>query len=275
MPVTPAKRPAAALAAAGLLFAAACPAFAARAPKAKAAPPPPCPQMGSEAVSLAKVLSGDSVTTSDGREIRLAGVLAPGSDGGHYPGTVPEGARQALAGLLEGEPLTLAFAGSREDRYGRLEAQLFAGGSWVQAALLRAGLVRAAPDAASLPCAPGLLAAENDGRRTGFWRDGVFAVMSPEGLVAAARSRAGSFQIVEGRVTSASLVQGRAYLNFGADRRTDFTVTISPADMRGFRKAKLDPRKLAGTRIRVRGWVELYNGPEFEIASPSEIELLK
>lgn len=44
--------------------------------------------------------------------------------------------------------------------------------------------------------------------------------------------------------------------------------------MRRFRTAKLDVKSLAGKRIRVRGWVELYNGPEMEIASPAAIETL-
>jgi micrococcal nuclease len=49
---------------------------------------------------------------------------------------------------------------------------------------------------------------------------------------------------------------------------------VSPADMRAFRQAKFDVRSLAGKRIRVRGWMEFYNGPEIEIATPAAIELV-
>src|SRR5712671_6341754 len=75
-------------------------------------------------------------------------------------------------------------------------------------------------------------------------------------------NRIGTFQIVDGTVTTATLYKGRAYINFGADYRKDFTVTVSPQDMKLFRQARFDVRKLAGQRVRVRGWVEQYNGPE-------------
>ena len=44
--------------------------------------------------------------------------------------------------------------------------------------------------------------------------------------------------------------------------------------MKLFREKRFDVRKLAGQRVRVRGWVELYNGPEMEIADPAAIELI-
>jgi hypothetical protein len=54
----------------------------------------------------------------------------------------------------------------------------------------------------------------------------------------------------------------------------DFTVTIAPLDMREFRRARFDPRMLTGKTIRVRGWLELYNGPNMQIATPGAIEVL-
>ena len=89
------------------------------------------------------------------------------------------------------------------------------------------------------------------------------------------RNRTGSYQIVEGNVTTASVTRGRAFINFGADYRTDFTVTVEPDDMRTFRQAKFDVPSLAGKRIRVRGWVEFYNGPEITITTPTAIEILE
>jgi hypothetical protein len=76
-------------------------------------------------------------------------------------------------------------------------------------------------------------------------------------------------------VVTASLNRGRAYINFGADYRSDFTVTIDPEDMRTFRQARFDIPSLAGRRIRVRGWVEFYNGPEMTLARPEAIEVLE
>jgi len=88
-------------------------------------------------------------------------------------------------------------------------AQVFAGNVWIQGELLRQGFARAAPDAASAVCAAAMLAAENEARerRVGLWGDGVFSVRSPTEL----RDRIGTFQIVEGRVVTATLIKGRAY----------------------------------------------------------------
>jgi hypothetical protein len=153
-----------------------------------------------------------------------------------------------------------------------MRAQVFAGGASVQSALLRAGEVRVAPDPASTLCSKEFLESEDEARaqHAGHWRDGLFALRTPEQL----NNRTGTFQIVEGTVQTATLVKGRAYINFGADYRKDFTVTVSPQDMKLFRQARFDVRKLAGQRVRVRGWVELYNGPEMEIANPAAIQRL-
>jgi micrococcal nuclease len=51
-------------------------------------------------------------------------------------------------------------------------------------------------------------------------------------------------------------------------------VTVAPQDRKLFRAARFDLKKLAGKRVRVRGWVELYNGPEMEIATPAAIQRL-
>lgn len=233
-----------------------------------------CPEASTQSVIFERATSGDGFIAADGSEIRLAGIVAPGSDGA--PPERTQGARAALTERLSGLLLSLAFTGAERDRYGRLLVQLFAGGVWVQGWLLRDGLARAAPDMASAPCTDALLAAEEEARLAlaGHWRDGIFQVLTPWRIVEEAQVFAGSFQIVEGQVLSAAVINGRAFLNFGEDYREDFTVTISPADMRNFRRAEFDPRELEGRRIRVRGWVELYNGPEFQIATPVAIEQL-
>jgi hypothetical protein len=51
-------------------------------------------------------------------------------------------------------------------------------------------------------------------------------------------------------------------------------VTVAPADMKLFRQRRFDVKTLAGKRVRVRGWVETYNGPEMQIADPAAIERL-
>jgi hypothetical protein len=69
-------------------------------------------------------------------------------------------------------------------------------------------------------------------------------------------------------------VKTRGYLNFGADWKYDFTATIAPEDMKTFRAAGIDPESYAGKTVRVRGIIEWHNGPEIEIASPDDIEIV-
>jgi endonuclease YncB( thermonuclease family) len=233
---------------------------------------PECPMSGARVVSFARAADGGGFITTDGEEVRLSGVLAPSAGGEAASTTVTAAARDALETALRDRTVTVAAGEAPRDRYGRTVAQVFADGIWVQAGLLEAGEVRAAPDVASVACAKALLAGEGKARdgRKGQWR-GLFRVRDPDDL----RNRVGSFQIVEGDVVTATVTRGRAFINFGADYRTDFTVTIEPEDMRTFRQAKFDVPALAGKRIRVRGWVEFYNGPEITITTPAAIEVLE
>lgn len=233
---------------------------------------PECPLNGTRVVGFARALDDGGFVTSDGEEVRLSGVLAFGAGGEAASEPAASAARDALSKILRDRTVTIAPADTARDRYGRTIAQVFADGTWVQAVLLQAGEVRAAPDRASASCARALLAAETEARerRVGRWRGG-FRVQDPDSI----RNRVGSFQIVEGSVVTASVTRGRAFINFGADYRTDFTVTIEPEDMRAFRQAKFDVPSLAGKRVRVRGWVEFYNGPEITIATPAAIEVLE
>jgi hypothetical protein len=43
--------------------------------------------------------------------------------------------------------------------------------------------------------------------------------------------------------------------------------------MRAFAAAGLDPKKLEGARVRVRGWVEERSGPRIEAVRPEQIEI--
>lgn len=235
-----------------------------------------CPSAGSRPVNVREVLSGDAFLTSEGEEVRLAGVLAPGSDAIGAPDAEIALARDYMAKALQGRSVSVALEGGPQDRYGRLTAQIYVDGLWLQEELLATGRVRAMPDLAALACTDALLEAESTARAldAGFWGDGRFSVLTPEELVANERGFAGTFQIVEGRVLSVGDFRGRYFLNFGEDYQTDFTVTVAPEDMRNFRASNFDLDTLEGRRVRVRGWLESYNGPNMPIATPSAIELL-
>ena len=151
--------------------------------------------------------------------------------------------------------------------------QAFVGDQWIQAFLLSRGLARVsiAPDRTE--CASELFAAEAQARTAGrgLWAAPAYVVRDPSSV----QRDIGTFQIVEGKVLNASIKNGRAYLNFGADWRRDFTATVDPVDMPNFHALGVDPRSYAGQTVRIRGWIEWHNGPEIEVANPSGIEVVQ
>jgi hypothetical protein len=78
---------------------------------------------------------------------------------------------------------------------------------------------------------------------------------------------------VEGTVLSVNDRGSTVYVNFGRRWSEDFTVTIAKRNVRSFTAAGLDPLKLAGRRVRIRGWVDERGGPWIEAIRPEQIEL--
>ena len=118
----------------------------------------------------------------------------------------------------------------------------------------------------------GRLARERRARAAGrgIWALDYYRVRRPG---EAARD-VGSFQLVEGRVREVAVVRGRAYLNYGEDWRSDFTVTLTPAVRRRFESEGVSPAAYQGRRLRVRGWLKSFNGPMIEVTHPEQIEVL-
>ena len=82
----------------------------------------------------------------------------------------------------------------------------------------------------------------------------------------------GRFALVEGRVLSVRESGATSYVNFGRRWTEDFTVTILKRNERNFTAAGLEPKKLAGRQIRVRGWIEERGGPWIEATRAEQIE---
>jgi len=82
----------------------------------------------------------------------------------------------------------------------------------------------------------------------------------------------GRFALVEGRVLSVRESGATIYVNFGRRWTEDFTVTILKRNERNFTAAGLEPKKLAGRQIRVRGWIEERGGPWIEVTRAEQIE---
>jgi len=223
---------------------------------------------------LLRVERNGVVVLTDGRALHLETIRLPAGAADRAPQTFADQAISTILALARKAPLTLTAVPPKEDRYDRVRGQLFAGdGTWIQLALLRKGLARVAVAPDRTECSEELYAAEAQARAShaGLWAAPAYAVRTP----ATVGRDTGTFQIVEGTVQNTELRNGRAYLNFGADWRTDFTVTIEPEDMANFRRLGVDPRAYAGQTIRVRGIVQSLNGPEIEVPNPQGIEVVQ
>lgn len=143
---------------------------------------------------------------------------------------------------------------------------------WVQGALLSLGLARVQTSARNYHMAPEMYALEGIARQAerGIWRDKTMRPIAHDETPAVIDT----YQLVEGTVQSVAENNRRIYLNFGKNWRTDFTVSIAPEERRNFSKRGVDPKQWNHHRVRVRGWVESYNGPFIEIDHPEQLEIL-
>ncbi len=236
----------------------------AAAPPVRAAEPPAFDW--SQPVELAAIADGPRLTLGDGRTALMAGIVIPRDR--------QEEARALLERLLADDRLRLAEKRRSLDRYGRLLAQIAdSGGRWLQARLVGHGLAVVDPHTAGGEIVDALLAIEAEARLThiGVWsRDG--------GQPAAAgrvRSRPLRFAVVEGRVRRVGRGRTFFYLNFGEDRRRDFTVRIRVGQLRRFAREGLEAEALTGRWLRVRGWIFEAGGPMIEVTDRRQIEVLE
>ena len=225
-------------------------------------------------MQVMRVAPNGTIVLTDGRAAKLEGILLPGGARDHAPSFLTAQAISELNDFTNGRLVTLAAKPPKEDRYGRVRAQAFSEkGDWLQIALLRKGLARVfiAPDRDE--CASDLYAAEREARarNAGIWAQLGYEIRDAADVP---RTDLGTFQIVQGRVTNAEVRGGRAYLNFGSNWRDDFTATVSPEDIKVFHAAGIEPIGYAGKLVRVRGVVEQLNGPEIELATPDDIEVI-
>jgi endonuclease YncB( thermonuclease family) len=234
-----------------------------------------------EEAEVREVIDGDTLVLDDGTEVRLVGTMAPKLPLGRpgYPTwpLAPE-AKAELESLVLGREVGLGFGGNEWDRHGRLLAQLWRDdGLWVQGTMVSRGLERVYGFADNRALLPELLALESQARakRLGIWSLPYYAVLSAAELERDAEAFVDSFQLAEGRVAEAAVVRGRAYLNFGNDWKSDLTAVLQPETVDLFLDEGIDPAGCAGRLVRLRGWVELYNGPMIEITHPEQIEVLE
>lgn len=243
-----------------------------------------CATAVQETVRAGEVLDAQTLRLEDGSEVRLIGVLPPQTPPWWKepePWPPAERARRALSELIAsaGLELRVAEGEAQRDRHDRLMAHVVVLRGeeriWVQAHLISAGLARAASFSRHRACARDLQRLEDSARanRAGLWGRGRFAIVPAANTEALSKRRL-QFQIVEGDVRAVAARPQWTFLNFGDDWRHDFTVAIAAKDRRRFRNSDVDLENLEGRTIRVRGWIESWNGPAIKVTHPEQIEVL-
>ncbi|HHS82401.1 MAG TPA: thermonuclease family protein [Devosia sp.] len=227
------------------------------------------------------VVDGDTLLLDNGLKVRLIGIQAPKLPLGRtdfmtWP--LAEEARKALSDLALGQAVRVRHGGQRRDRYGRVLGHVFVGDEqvWAQGALVVAGLARVYSFSDNRRCLAPLyrLEAQARAQRAGIWNGIDFYAIRHADRPQQIARRVDWYELVEGRVLHAERVGRRVYLNFGPDWHTDFTVTIERAALNLFADRGLDPLTLQDALIRVRGWVELRDGPRIAVTHPEQIEVL-
>ncbi len=242
------------------------------------------PSDASRAFDVIEVVDGDTIVLDDRSEVRMVGIQAPKLPLGrrNFPEwPLAKEARDLAVDIASRRDVVLWSGGSDEDRHGRRLAHTYVrdgqGGTiWFQGEMLRRGLARVYTFPDNRACVADLLAQEAAAREEGLgmWGLDTYRIVNANELDRL-NSREGSYELIEGRVREAKNINGRVYLNFGTNYREDFTVTISPRDMKLFRDAGIDPTDYEGRIVRARGWVRLFNGPSIDATHPEQIEVLR
>ena len=236
-----------------------------------------------EVGNVSSVLDGDTLYLEGGLKVRLSAMQAPKlplGRKGFKAWPLGKESRAALDILTKGQKVGLYYGGERRDRYDRALAQVYTLDSddkpdlWVQEEMIRLGMSRVYTWPDTYQDSQKLYRAEREARAggRGIWSHDYYDIRSPEPNMLA--QDVDSFQLVEGIITSSADIRGRVYLNFGSDYKTDFTIAIAKRDRKRFKRAGIDPVTLEGARVRVRGWIELINGPMIWLDHPERLEIL-
>ncbi len=232
-------------------------------------------------VRIQAVVDGDTVELERGPDVRFVGIQAPKLPLGRdhveeWP--LAQEAKRHLEDLIRdgGADARLFFGGRRGDRHGRhLAHVVLADGTWLQGAMVLAGLARVYTFVDNRSLIPELLLREEIARRSErlVWSHPYYAVRDarhPRDLLALTHH----FELVEGTVLHVAAYRTRWYLNFGETWREDFTITIDREHDPVFEDSGVDLHALQGIPVRVRGWLLDDGGPMIRVDHPEAIERL-
>jgi|SRR5579871_858385 len=223
-----------------------------------------------EHASVARIEYNGALILDDGRAALLEGIRLPRGTADRAPVSFANAALAELEKLTLGRALSLMAVPPKEDRYDRIRAQAFDGDDWLQLELLRRGLARVSISPDRTECAAELFSAETNAREAhaGIWSSPAYAVRSGGDLAA----DTGTFQLLQGKVLSANVRDGRAWLQFNWGAGT--AALIDSDDLKTYHAMGVDPRGYEGKTILIRGIVQNQRGPLIEIANPMQVEVI-
>lgn len=198
-------------------------------------------------VQVERVVDGDTLRLSDGRNVRMIGLNTPETGkNGQSAEPFAEAAKRRLQALVaesDGQ-VSLGIGQQAKDRYGRVLANVYGrDGANLEAQLLSEGLgylVAVAPNVALVNCQQ---AAERGARtaRLGLWRN------SP--VQPAAQVDRGGFALVVGKIASVQRNGGGIWIEL----QDGPVLRIAPKLVSLFDAPAL--LRMKGQRIEARGWV--------------------
>jgi endonuclease YncB( thermonuclease family) len=235
-----------------------------------------CVLADGESGVVESVIDGATVRLADGLVVRLAGLDVPvpslteAEDNG-----LADRARDGLSAIALGQTVLIRYGAVTRDRYGRATGQLFITNgedSWVQAAMVDAGLARVAGFADDRACLGSLMELERVARGAGlgFWPELRVRSAYDPSLVEAT----GLYALVTGRIVSIGRTERTVYLNFGRNWAVDFTVTMTAAAAAEIEAEGGSLDALTGHEVRIRGWIEEWDGATIAVDHAEQIEVL-
>ena len=232
-------------------------------------------------LTVIRVSGPNSLILDDGSEVVLSGILMPTAlDVPVQTETwQPEhDAARALGKLVAGQSLQFIAIDRWRDRYGRRRVHAFLSRNnkriWIQSQLVARGLARVIVEDLSDLCASALLNKEREARvkRLGLWQHAAYALRRADRPWQLLRYR-GSYQIVEGTIIEVAKLRSRTFMNFGQNRRKDFTAGVFGRRSHNARVEGLPLTALKGRRVVIRGWISWRGGPFIQLKSMTQISL--
>lgn len=222
-------------------------------------------------LKVTHIIDPTTIAVEGGRIIRLSEILIPTpSQKAH------EQAREWLSETLKGKHIRLYV--TRDEKRGRTNRFGFelghverTDGLWIQASMVNRGLAILYPTATNADMNAALLTYEDQAieRKSGLWEKEL-AIHSAESL----KEKTKRFGIVEGKIYSAAMKNNIVYLNFSRNWKEDLTGRIKKENRIFFSRSGLNPLALNGKNVRMRGFVEDYNGPMITLTHPAQIQIL-